>query len=77
MTRPIVRGALLTSSCAVLSLIIVACAGAPKKHAGAPFKDVVRAHVDKMFADGQQIFRFDTFGDEAFWGGKLRLPPLL
>ncbi len=22
---------------------------------------------------GQQIFRFDTFGDEAFWGGQLRL----
>jgi hypothetical protein len=24
-------------------------------------------------ADGQQIFRFDTFGDEAFWGNTLRL----
>ena len=22
---------------------------------------------------GKQIFRFDTFGDEAFWGGTLRL----
>jgi mono/diheme cytochrome c family protein len=72
LIRPTVRAVLLTSLCAVLSLI-VACAGAPKKHAGAPFKDVVRANVDKMFADGQQIFRFDTFGDEAFWGGKLHL----
>ncbi len=26
-----------------------------------------------IVAEGQQIFRFDTFGDEAFWGGQLRL----
>ena len=25
------------------------------------------------FAKGLQIFRFDTFGDEAFWGGTLNL----
>ncbi|HJV81861.1 hypothetical protein [Noviherbaspirillum sp.] len=27
----------------------------------------------KQLADGRQIFRFDTFGDEAFWGDTLRL----
>jgi mono/diheme cytochrome c family protein len=26
-----------------------------------------------MIAEGQRAFRHDTFGDEAFWGGKLRL----
>src|SRR5215208_1316249 len=26
-----------------------------------------------LIAEGQQIFRFDTFGDEEFWGGQLRL----
>ena len=26
-----------------------------------------------MVAEGQQIFRFDTFGDEDFWGGQLQL----
>jgi len=26
-----------------------------------------------MLADGQQIFRFDTFGSEDFWGGTLKL----
>jgi hypothetical protein len=26
-----------------------------------------------LIQQGRQIFRFDTFGDEAFWGGKLRL----
>jgi hypothetical protein len=27
----------------------------------------------RMLAEGRQTFRFDTFGDEAFWGGQLRL----
>src|SRR2546423_8267559 len=26
-----------------------------------------------MLKEGKQIFRFDTFGSEDFWGGKLRL----
>jgi hypothetical protein len=26
-----------------------------------------------MIEEGQQIFRFDTFGDEAFWGDTLKL----
>lgn len=26
-----------------------------------------------LLADGKQTFRYDTFGDEAFWGGELRL----
>ena len=26
-----------------------------------------------LIAEGQQIFRFDTFGDEDFWGGELQL----
>jgi hypothetical protein len=67
-----VRIAALTTTCCTF-LLLAACAGAPKKHAGSPFKDVVRQNVDRMFSDGQQVFRFDTFGDEAFWGGKLRL----
>jgi len=26
-----------------------------------------------LFRQGKQVFRFDTFGDEAFWGGSLQL----
>ncbi len=29
--------------------------------------------VAKRLAEGRRTFRFDTFGDEAFWGGTLRL----
>ena len=28
---------------------------------------------DRMMAEGKQIFRFDTFGDEVYWTDKLKL----
>jgi hypothetical protein len=31
------------------------------------------AHAQAALAAGRQTFRYDTFGDEAFWGGMLRL----
>lgn len=33
----------------------------------------VDQHADELLAEGRRIFRFDTFGDEAFWGDTLRL----
>src|SRR5829696_10035629 len=27
----------------------------------------------RLFEQGRRIFRFDTFGDQAFWGGALQL----
>lgn len=30
-------------------------------------------HAQRMMEQGKQIFRYDTFGSEDFWGGKLRL----
>lgn len=35
-------------------------------------RDVVE-HSRKMLDEGREIFRYDTFGDEAFWGGQLQL----
>jgi len=37
------------------------------------FDRVIEENADRMIADGRQIFRFDTFGDEAFWGDALHL----
>jgi hypothetical protein len=31
------------------------------------------AHTQRVLAEGRQTFRFDTFGDEAYWGDTLRL----
>ena len=33
----------------------------------------VSANAEMMLEQGKQIFRFDTFGDEAFWGDTLKL----
>src|SRR5512143_3064062 len=38
-----------------------------------PFDQVIRQNGQQMMLDGKQTFRFDTFGDEAFWGGTLML----
>src|SRR5215831_4125654 len=37
------------------------------------FDDRVDDHARRMLDDGKKIFRYDTFGSEDFWGGKLRL----
>jgi hypothetical protein len=36
-------------------------------------RDVIQNNAAQMLADGQNTFRYDTFGDEAFWGDTLQL----
>jgi hypothetical protein len=40
---------------------------------GKKAKDPTQLNVEQMMTEGKQTFRFDTFGDEDFWGGQLRL----
>jgi hypothetical protein len=35
--------------------------------------DAISRNAEQMLAEGKQTFRFDTFGDEVFWGDTLRL----
>jgi hypothetical protein len=35
--------------------------------------DIVLDHAQRMIDQGRQTFRYDTFGDEAFWGEDLKL----
>ena len=35
--------------------------------------DSISQNADQMLAEGKQTFRFDTFGDEVFWGDTLKL----
>jgi hypothetical protein len=37
------------------------------------FDRMIAQHARQMLQEGRQIFRFDTFGDEAFWGDTLQL----
>ena len=54
---------LIRSGVLLLALVLI---GLASSHAQA------RRSAD-LIAQGRQIFRFDTFGDEDFWGGQLRL----
>src|SRR5437762_7955968 len=37
------------------------------------FDDQITANANKLIADGRKVFRFNTFGDEKFWGDTLQL----
>ena len=41
--------------------------------AAAAAADPVRDHALAMVEQGRKVFRYDTFGDEDFWGGTLKL----
>ena len=41
--------------------------------ASASFDAAINQNAQRMLDEGRRIFRFDTFGSEDFWGGKLRL----
>ena len=69
-----------TSAKAVLIGVVTAlCVGvavldAPSSSPkNAPFDEAIAANAQRLSADGRQTFRYDTFGDEDFWGGTLRL----
>ena len=68
----------LTTVVAVLVCAITAAfqldaqSGAPDKPPNT-FDAAIDRHANRMLEEGRQIFRFDTFGDEAFWGDTLKL----
>src|SRR5215813_10695827 len=37
------------------------------------FDSQIKSNAQQMFEDGRQIFRYDTFGDEAYWTDQLKL----
>jgi hypothetical protein len=74
MRRPAERMWLVAMAIAWLLTIVLAITrtsyGRQVKHAASP--DIFANAIDKV-AQGREVFRFDTFGDQAFWGGTLRL----
>src|SRR5829696_3924915 len=40
---------------------------------GPSFDDRIDDYAKESLREGRKIFRYDTFGSEDFWGGKLRL----
>jgi hypothetical protein len=60
-----------------LATVVFAISGAT--HAGGveqtatTVDPAIDQHVQRTLIEGRQIFRFDTFGDEAFWGDTIKL----
>lgn len=59
----------------LLGIAIAADVAPSKKDAIAPkgFDAEIARHGQAMLDDGRKIFRYDTFGSEAFWGDALQL----
>jgi hypothetical protein len=81
-----VRAIAATSVAWCLSAALSGCAPSQPAPANAPaataappvgtavaYDEAIQANAKRMMDEGKQIFRFDTFGSEDFWGGKLRL----
>src|SRR5688572_9209598 len=74
-----IKGALLG---AFLLAAVVTCSTGTAPQFGPGFRGVgkppsdpntIEAYSKEMIDKGREIFRHDTFGSEAFWGGKLKL----
>lgn len=66
-----------------LAVFVVACGGLTRgvqtdpsvraQQGRSSFDEETDAYMKRLYEDGQKIFRHDTFGSEAFWGGQLEL----
>src|SRR5262245_10707367 len=65
--------ALVASLAAVAAQTKPAKRTAPAPAASAGFDQQITNHAQSLLEEGRRIFRFDTFGSEAFWGDQLEL----
>jgi hypothetical protein len=63
----------------VIVLVVAALAAARQSPQGSrppaatPQETEVSSNASRMMDEGRRVFRYDTFGDEAFWGDTLKL----
>ena len=61
----------------VLVVVASSVSAEPQKTSSQPAPSandqMIANYAQDMLKQGKEIFRFDTFGDEAFWGDALRL----
>jgi hypothetical protein len=58
---------------AAVAAVGLAASGAAQQPVVEHFDRTIRQHGEDLWERGRQIFRYDNFGDEAFWGGALKL----
>lgn len=65
--------------CVCISLVVLLTAGLigrteqKSELSGTVYESATKQNVQQRFDEGRRTFRFDTFGDEDFWGGQLKL----
>ncbi len=72
----VTRLALIGAGVALSGAFSVHAGGSPRlgiADAPSEFDRTIAQNLAGQFLSGRQIFRYETFGDEAFWGGALRL----
>jgi hypothetical protein len=57
----------------LVALVLAACSGRGIVAVAPAAQAREDDHARRMLREGERTFRFDTFGDEGFWGGTLRL----
>jgi cytochrome c551/c552 len=67
----LVQAALLCSAVLLLALAVPGLA--QKENRAVRPVDTIAAHVRSMVNEGRQTFRYETFGDQAFWTGTLQI----
>ena len=73
--------AVVTLGAVLISLLVSSSLDARQQNDGASrkrqdtgsYEDRTSRHVEQLFEEGRRVFRYDTFGDEAFWGDTLKL----
>ncbi len=71
--RTVAMLAALTLGAAVVSQAAAVTSALSTPAGGASAAGAVEAHAADLVRQGRATFRYDTFGDEAFWGGTLHL----
>lgn len=77
MSKAKILVAMLAVAGVVYSCRAISTSGTPQNPAvrkyGSDFGDEINAYSDSLIDRGREVFRRETFGSEAFWGGQLRL----
>lgn len=75
--KPAFSSILFTFGAVTAVTVLLTGAGKPYGHdahpAGSGFDRQILQHNAELIREGRQVFRYDTFGDEAFWGDALQL----
>ena len=82
-SRGHLRGTLIAALLGAWVLLGVACSTRPRGVVSNPavkaqaargdFNAAVNRNSERLMREGKEIFRYDSFGSEAFWGDQLQL----